>query len=78
MNALVFPGFDLTNLYQLVLTFFFSQSLFAASRCANFYSEILSQDISSDVYRDTTTPIASLGFQKKYFFDEKKSKYIFF
>ena len=24
MNALVFPGLDLTNLYQLVLTFFFS------------------------------------------------------
>lgn len=59
----------------LVLTFFISQSLFAASRCANFYSEILSQDISSDVYRDTTTPIASLGFQKKYFFDEKKRNF---
>ena len=24
MNALFFPGLDLTNLYQLILTFFFS------------------------------------------------------
>ena len=55
----------------LVLTFLISQNIFAASRCANFYAEILSQDISSDVYRETVTPIASIGFKKNIFMMKK-------
>ena len=59
----------------LVLTFFVSQNLFAESRCQKFYAAILAQDIRSDVYKSTETPIASLGFQKEYYYDTENDAF---
>ena len=59
----------------LVLTFLVSQSLLSESRCQKFYSEILDQDIGSDVYKSTVSPIASLGFQKEYYYDKKNDAF---
>ena len=56
----------------LVLTFFVSQNLFAESRCQTFFKEMLNQDISSDVFNPAITPIQSIGFGKKKYFDKDK------
>ncbi len=66
----MFKRLSITLLY-LFFTFIFCGSLFAKSRCQIFYEEILAQDISSDVFTNTVQPIASLGFQKEYYFEKK-------
>ena len=62
----------------LVLTFFVSQNLFAESRCQTFFKEMLTQDISSDVFNPAITPVQSIGFGKKKYFDKNINDFEFY
>ena len=62
----------------LLFTFLISQSLMADSRCQTFFKEMLKQDISSDVFNPAITPIQSIGFGKKKYFDKAIDNFEFY